>query len=229
MQRLGTNYGGWYIPKDIKLDENSIVYSAGVGEDISFDLLLSNKYNSNIILIDPTKRAIEHYKEILTYFKTKEWKFSGDIQNDYKEKIIDLEVDFNKITYIEKGLWKEQSKMKFFQQSNPKYVSQSLKKEMFGTNFYEVEVDSIKNLMIHNKHDKIDLLKIDIEGAEIEVINKMLDDKIYPRYLCIEFDLFLKRKDPQNKTVKLIHRLQLEGYKILFNDNMNITFQKCNY
>ena len=28
------------------------------------------------------------------------------------------------------------------------------------TNFYEVEVDSIKNLMIHNRHDKIDLLKI---------------------------------------------------------------------
>lgn len=144
MQKLGTNYGGWYIPNDIKLDENSIVYSAGVGEDISFDLLLSNKYNSNIILIDPTKRAIKHYEEILMYFKTKEWKFSGDIQNDYKEKIIDLKVDFDKITYIEKGLWKEQSKMKFFQQTNPKYVSQSLKKEMFGTNFYEVEVDSIK-------------------------------------------------------------------------------------
>lgn len=71
----------------------------------------------------------------------------------------------------------------------------------------------------------IDLLKVDIEGVEIEVINQMLDDKIYPRYLCIEFDLFLKRKDPQNKTVKLIHRLQLGGYKILFNDNMNITFQ----
>jgi len=116
--------------------------------------------------------------------------------------------------------------MKFFQQTNPKYVSQSLKKEMFGNDFYEVDVDSIKNLMIDNNHDKIDLLKIDIEGAEIEVINQMLDDEIYPRYLCIEFDLFLKRKDPKNKTVKLIHRLQLGGYKILFNDNMNITFQK---
>jgi len=228
MQKLGTNYGGWYIPTDIKLDENSIVYSAGVGEDISFDLLLSNKYNSNVILIDPTKRAIKHYKEIWTYFKTKEWKFSGDIQNDYKENIIDLTVNFDKITYIKKGLWKEKSKMKFFQQTNPKYVSQSLKKEMFGTNFYEVEVNSIKNLMIDNNHNKIDLLKVDIEGAEIEVINQMMDDKIYPKYLCIEFDLFLKRKDPQNKTVKLIHRLQLEGYKILFNDNFNITFQHLN-
>jgi len=30
MQKLGTNYGGWYIPTDIKLDENSIVYSANL-------------------------------------------------------------------------------------------------------------------------------------------------------------------------------------------------------
>ena len=126
----------------------------------SFDLLLSNRYNSNVILIDPTKRAIEHYKEILRYFKTKEWKFSGDIQNDYKKNIAELKVNFDKIKYIEKGLWEEQSKMKFLQQTNPKYVSQSLKKEMFGTNFYEVEVDSVKNLMIDNNHDKIDLLKI---------------------------------------------------------------------
>jgi hypothetical protein len=53
----------WIIPTDIKLDETSIVYSAGVGEDISLDLLLSNKYNSNIILIDPTKKAKKHYKK----------------------------------------------------------------------------------------------------------------------------------------------------------------------
>ena len=41
MIKLGTNYGGWYIPKDIKLDKESIIYSGGVGEDISFDLVLS--------------------------------------------------------------------------------------------------------------------------------------------------------------------------------------------
>jgi hypothetical protein len=36
--RLGTNYGGWIIPKDNNLTQKSIVYSAGVGEDISFDI-----------------------------------------------------------------------------------------------------------------------------------------------------------------------------------------------
>ena len=69
MEKLGTEYGGWIIPTNIKLDENSIVYSAGVGEDISFDLLLSNKYNSNIILIDPTEKANKHFRETIDYYK----------------------------------------------------------------------------------------------------------------------------------------------------------------
>ena len=41
MEKLGTDYGGWYVPTNLNLDEKSIVYSGGVGEDISFDLLLS--------------------------------------------------------------------------------------------------------------------------------------------------------------------------------------------
>ena len=76
MIKLGTNYGGWYIPKDIKLDKKSIIYSGGVGEDISFDLLLSKKYDSNIVLIDPTNRAKRHYNEVVKYYKNKKWKFN---------------------------------------------------------------------------------------------------------------------------------------------------------
>ncbi len=56
MEKLGTKYGGWYVPTDMKLNENSIIYSGGVGEDMSFDLLLLSKYNCNIFLIDPTTK-----------------------------------------------------------------------------------------------------------------------------------------------------------------------------
>ena len=83
MERLGTIYGGWFVPKDIELNENSIVYSGGVGEDISFDLLVSDKYDSNIFLIDPTNRAKKHYHEIVNYYETKKWDITGNIQKDY--------------------------------------------------------------------------------------------------------------------------------------------------
>lgn len=226
METLGTNYGGWAIPKQAKLDNNSIIYSGGVGEDISFDLKLEDKYKCKIFLIDPTKRAIKHYEEIQQMFKIKTIAFSGNIQNDYLKNITGLNPNFENFNYINKGLYKEKTKLKFYKQTNPNCVSQSLVKNMFGQKYDEVEVDSIKNIMKTYNHSKIDLLKLDIEGSEIDVLNQMLDDEIYPRYLCIEFDLLLKNKDPNNLTQKLVKRLQENNYKILENKNLNITFER---
>ena len=98
MEKLGTNYGGWFIPKDIKLDENSIIYSGGVGEDMSFDLILNDKFKCNIILIDPTNKAIKHFEEVKNYFKNNEM-FTGNIQNDYYDNIKSLKPDMSKFCY----------------------------------------------------------------------------------------------------------------------------------
>ena len=225
METLGTEYGGWDIPINAKLNEDSIVYSGGVGEDISFDLKLQDKYNCNIFLIDPTQRAIKHFEEVKNYYNNRS-NFLGNIQPDYIKHIRDLNPDFTKFTYINKGLHNKKDTLKFYKQTNPDYVSQSLVPNMFGQDYDEVEVDTIKNIMQNYKHDKIDLLKLDIEGSEIDVLNQMLDDKIYPKYLCIEFDLLIKKKDPQQLTQKIVQRLQENNYIILDNKNLNITFER---
>lgn len=226
MEILGTKYGGWSIPKKAKIDSNSIVYSGGVGEDMSFDLKLEDKYRCKIVLIDPTLRAIKHYEEVKQMFKTKTIALSGNIQNDYLKNIIGLNPNFDNFTYIDKGLYREKTRLKFYKQTNPNYVSQSLVSNMFGNDYDEVEVDSIKNIMKEYNHNKIDLLKLDIEGSEIDVLNQMLDDEIYPTYLCIEFDLLLKNKDPEQLTQKLVNRLKDNNYIILENKNLNITFER---
>jgi FkbM family methyltransferase len=225
MLRLGTEYGGWIIPENNILNENSIIYSGGVGEDISFDIKLQSKYGCNIILIDPTQKALNHYKECIQYFKDKDFRFTGNIQNDYYKEIEKETPDFNKIKYINQGLWNKKDTLKFYKQNNNDYVSQSLIQNMFGDNYDIVDVDSIKSIMNKNNHNKVDLLKIDIEGAENIVLEQMLDDKIYPKYLCIEFDLIIKNKDPQQTTQKIIDRLLQTGYKIIVNDRLNITFE----
>ena len=74
-------------------------------------------------------------------------------------------------------------------------------------------------------HTHIDLLKLDIEGAENKVLNNMLDDNIFPKYLCIEFDLLFKGKDTNNETEKTIDRLIKNGYEIIVNDRLNVTFK----
>jgi FkbM family methyltransferase len=230
MEKLGTNYGGWFVPLNMNLNKNSIIYSGGVGEDISFDILLQTKYNSNIFLIDPTAKSIKHYEEMKEYFKKKDMiGITGNIQSDYFLSIYNENPNFDKIHYLDIGLWKCKDKMKFYKQTNPNYVSQSLLDNMFGNEYDEINVTSIKNIMEENGHNNIDLLKLDIEGAEIEVLEQMLNDEIYPTYLLVEFDLFLKKKDPQEKTKAIVKRLLSSNYNILVNDNYNITFKRRDY
>lgn len=225
MEKLGTDYGGWLIPKNISLNENSIVYLGGAGEDISFDLKLQDKYNCWIVVIDPTKKAIKHYEEVKIFYKDNKFNFTGNIQKDYIKNIKNLNIDFNKIIFLDIGLYNKKDLLKFYKQDNSNYVSQSLENNMFGNNYDIVKVDTIKNIMNDLNHDNVDLLKLDIEGSECDVLDKMLDDNILPKYLCIEFDLLLKNKDFNKKTEKIGKRLESFGYKILKNDNFNITFE----
>ncbi len=224
MQKYGTNYGGWLIPQNINLNENSVVYSAGVGEDISFDLILSHLFKCKIHLIDPTTKAVKHFKKIKRFYTQEDYILSGGIQHDYIPIIKNLKPQLNSIVYHNVGLWDSEGSLKFYKQKNRNYVSQSLVENMFGDSYDIVDVKPLSKLMEENNHTAIDLLKLDIEGAEINVLNNMLDNKIYPRYLCVEFDLYLKKKDVNNETKTVISRLLQSGYKIIGNDNYNITF-----
>tara|TARA_B110001452_G_scaffold265957_1_gene271689 strand:+ start:3321 stop:3557 length:237 start_codon:yes stop_codon:yes gene_type:complete len=73
-----------------------------------------------------------------------------------------LQQNFSKFRYIDKELYKEQTTLKFYKQSNPNYVSQTLVPNMYGQEYDEIEVDTIKNIMLENNHNRIDLLKLDI-------------------------------------------------------------------
>ena len=80
----------------MELNEKSIVYSGGVGEDISFYLLLHDKYGCNIVLLDPTKKAIKHYEEVKDYFNSRSsFRFTGNIQPDYISHLTKIK-NFNK-------------------------------------------------------------------------------------------------------------------------------------
>ena len=50
------------------------------------------------------------------------------------------------------------------------------------------KVVRLSELMKELGHAKLDLLKIDIEGAEYEVIRSILEDKLDIKILCVEFD-----------------------------------------
>ena len=216
MDVLGTKYGCWFLPKDIDLNEDSVVYSAGVGEDMSFDMILSDKYKCNIVLIDPTKRSKTHSDEMKHYYEKIRWKLSGDIQEDYYGIMYPLKPDLEKVTFVEKGLWDEKkSNMKFYKPVNKQYVSHSFFEGQCSDEYTEVEVDTLKNIMEENEHHTIDVLKLSIGGSEVKVLQDMLNENIFPRYICLHFTIVKSNPNIKAEVTKILTRLQMLRYKVL--------------
>jgi hypothetical protein len=56
-ERLGSDYGGWSIAP-AAISSEAVVYSFGIGEDISFDLALIKRFGIVVHAFDPTPRSI---------------------------------------------------------------------------------------------------------------------------------------------------------------------------
>ncbi len=64
---FGSKYGGRWIPSKM-LTQDSLVYAAGVGEDVSFELEVSRHFGCRIVLFDPTPKAISYIETIRDQF-----------------------------------------------------------------------------------------------------------------------------------------------------------------
>ena len=65
IDRLGTQYGGWYFAKTKSLHSSQVVF-CGAGEDISFDVAFAALYSANVFIVDPTQRAVSHVKSVIS-------------------------------------------------------------------------------------------------------------------------------------------------------------------
>jgi len=163
MERHGSDYGGWMIPRG-RLDQQSIIYAGGVGEDATFDESLIDTYGCWIFAFDPTPRSIA---------------FAETIRRP----------EFHFFPY---GLWSEDSIQQFRAPANEAHVSHSIG-ALDDRGGFTAKCRSVKSLLGEFGHDHIDLLKLDIEGAEYEVLPVMLADGIKPSVLCVELHGGLRR------------------------------------
>jgi FkbM family methyltransferase len=201
LTRYGSDYGGWAIPKGF-LNSKSIVYSFGAGEDISFDISLAEANQCEVNIFDPTPKAISHFKNA----------------------ILDLETSLSKLLkYQAIGVFNKDKLVKFYTPQNENHVSHSITNIQKTENFIEVEVQTINTILKNLNHTKIDLIKLDIEGAEYPVITDMIENKIDFNVLCVEYHA------PVYKMDKSIKMLLNAGYGIADqSDFWNYTFIKLN-
>ncbi|WNZ47627.1 FkbM family methyltransferase [Leptolyngbya boryana CZ1] len=200
LAEIGTSYGGWVIPKSL-FNASSVCYCAGCGEDISFDLGLIEQIGCKVYGFDPTPRAIQYVKETT--------------EGNSKYRFFDI------------GLWDKADVLKFYVPKNPEHVSHSLLNIQKTESFIEVKVKRLSDIMQENGHHKLDLLKLDIEGAEYKVIDSILEDKLEVNVLCVEYDECFNPldRDYKQRVKRSVSKLLNAGYKLVYaQGNGNYTF-----
>lgn len=204
LERLGSDYGGWYVPT-YDLDPDSVVYSAGIGQDISFDKALIAYCGCSVHGFDPTPAAIDF------------------VAAKFKNQSLPQQFKFEPV-----GLWDSETELKLYAPKTRGWVGSYSALNLQGTGEQEsisVPVKRLSTLMRKNRHTRIDLLKMDIEGAEYRVIDEIIANKIPIRWLCIEFD----QPVPFWTTNRALKRLKESGYQLCKVDRWNFVFKNRNF
>ena len=184
----GTEYGAWSICPD-RLDRDSIVYSVGIGTDISFDLALIEHHGVTVHAFDPTPGSIA-------------WLERQELPSRFKWRQV--------------GLAAYDGQATFFPPDNPEWISYTmLPRQPADGRPIQVEVRRLSTLMRDLGHQRVDVLKMDVEGVEYDLIDDILASGVDIGQWLIEFhhrfsDVGIER------TRDAVAKLNAAGYGIFF-------------
>lgn len=206
--RLGSKYGGWTIQDDEAL-HSCIAISCGLGEDASFDVEFASRYGADVILVDPTPRSIRHFESVAgrtgkpavqTYVK-------GGCQPVEAYELSSVRAD--QLRLEAKALWTTEEPVRFYKPANPAHVSHSVKfKAGEGeADYILVPTITIDKLLAEVPGERFGLLKMDIEGAETEILDSIARWPALPRQILVEFDVLRKANAGSKAEVERIDAL----------------------
>ncbi|MCL5102493.1 MAG: FkbM family methyltransferase [Armatimonadetes bacterium] len=173
-----------------RISDESIVYSFGVGENVEFDLELIERRGCRVHAFDPTPRAVDFLKSI-----------------NPPDRFIMHNV----------GLAGYDGRAAFHPPSNPDHVSHSLMSHV-GVKTevsLEFEVRRLATIMFDLGHASVDLLKMDIEGAEYAAIEDIVASSVPVKQIVLEFHHRFGSVGPR-PTKDAVKKLIKAGYRIFW-------------
>jgi len=186
-QWYGNGYGGFYLDPTL-LTDHAIVYSFGIGEDISFDLSIIEKHDCEVFGFDPTPKSIAFIN-----------------QNPPP-------ANFHFYPF---GIGEQTENVLFHLPKNKDHVSGSIYEHSLvdEENAVEVLLKSFKDITKDLGHQEIDVLKMDIEGSEYAVMQGILDSGIPIKQILVEtHERFFS--NGKQKGEAFFNLLKKKGYRI---------------
>lgn len=184
---LGTSYGGWPLLTE-ETPPNPLIFSFGVGEDISFDLQAIDRVGATVHAFDPTPRS-------------RHWIAQQSLPPSFH---------FHPI-----GLSSEDGEAVFFPPAVETHVSFSAQPAARADQNLAVHapVKRLSSIVSSLGTRMPDVVKMDIEGFEYQVLDDLIEGTLRPAQLLIEFHHRMY-DIPVKRTIDQIEKLRSIGYRI---------------
>lgn len=176
VQFIGTQYGGWPVVLDPSA-RDGVCYSAGVGEDASFDCTLIERTGCTVHAFDPVPRAAQYVARAV----------AGQ----------------PKFVFHAVGLWSTDTEVTFFSPERQHWVSHSAVDFRHTPAAFKAPVRSVPSLMRELGHERLSVLKLSVEGAQFAVLEPVLAAGIPVDQILVEFTPPVSVRKMREQCVKL--------------------------
>jgi FkbM family methyltransferase len=187
----------WHVRPDW-LNADSIVVSAGVGNDISFEKELVDYIGCKILLMDPSPTGTRTMSQASNQRAQIEFQ---PVALAGRDGSIELQAP---LIAAEGSYWLGASSA-----SN-------------GNSATQFACRSLSSLARERGWSHIDLLKIDIEGSEYEVVEDLVQSGLKVQQLCIEFHHFMPGV-PLKRTLRALEALRRIGLRFAYKAGSDYT------
>jgi len=197
MEFHGSSYGGWSILED-SLNRESVVYSFGLGEDISFDQSILVKYNCRLFGFDPTPKAVAWVREYMVH--------------------PNFTFHASALSTSDKPL-----RMFFPDEASADQVSASaISNGGSRSSYFNAPANTLGHYFDICTQGKCDLLKMDIEGSEYAVLAQAVENNWLSgvKQLLVEFHHWMSAIGPR-ATRQAVSQLKQAGFRIAWISRTN--------
>lgn len=182
---LGTQQGGWAVPEGL-IGSDWVCYCVGAGHDISFELELIDRYGCEVVSFDPAPGA--------------------------EAIAADAAAGRSSFTFMCVGVADEDGTMRMWTASDPSHIALSSENLQRTNQAVDVPVRSLPSVMAELRHQRIDLLKLAVEGLEYELVPKLDLPGMGVKVLAVEFNGLV----PPSRAAGLLDEIRSQGYAPIF-------------
>jgi FkbM family methyltransferase len=192
-----------YLPHN--LSSNSVVIDAGCSYQADFSLYMINAFGVKSYAVDPTRKHGDSLRKL---------------EEQYK----------NRLSYLPLAISAKDSTLTFHESKTNEsgsILERHLNIQRDETVSYTVESLSIKSLLNRIHAKEIEILKLDLEGAEYELLSQVQIDELCPiKQMFVEFHHHAVDLFSEKDTLNLVEKIKKFGFKSISLDDHNYLFYR---